>query len=284
MERAAKCIWERYSEPLSLADIAKSAMLSRFYLSRIFRAVASVPPCRFLSAVRIYQAKHMLVATSVSITDISFSVGYSSVGSFTSHFTRSVGVSPTLFRRMARDGDFEFPCPGQDSSPAHGAVQGTISLPPGHADARVYLGAFTGAVVEHRPAAAVVVDIPAGGLPSPYRLPDVPPGKWFIHAVGVTGITDPGPWTRRTALVGGGGSVSVTAGTATRATIWLRPRRITDPPVLLALPDLETRTRRSASTEDRLISPTHPDVIPAMEFRVRHGLSATNGRASCGKS
>lgn len=276
VERAAQCIWERYSEPLSLADIAKSAMLSRFHLSRIFRAAASVPPCRFLSAVRIYQAKHMLMTTSVNITDISFSVGYNSVGSFTSHFTRSVGVSPTLFRRMARNGGFEFPCPGQDSSSAHGAIQGIISLSAAYAGARVYLGAFTSAVVEYRPADAAVVDIPAGGQPSPYRLPNVPPGKWFIHAVGVADTTDPEPWTRRTALVGGHSRVSVTAGATTRATISLRPRRITDPPVLLALPDLEAR--RSMSSGDRLISPTHPDVIPAMEFRVRHGLSAANGR------
>jgi len=258
VEHAAKCMWEHYSEPLSLADIAKSAMLSRFHFSRIFRATTSVSPCRFLSAVRIYQAKHMLVATPVSITDISFAVGYNSVGSFTSHFTRSVGVSPAQFRRIAQNGGFEFSCPGQDSSPAHGAVHGTISLPGVYAGARAYLGAFPTAVVQYRPAAAVVVDILADGRPSSYRLPNVPRGKWFIHAVGVADSTDPEPWTRRTALVGRHSLVSVTAGTVTRAAISLRPRRMTDPPVLLALPDLEARTARSVPSEGRLIGTPRP--------------------------
>jgi transcriptional regulator GlxA family with amidase domain len=42
VEHAAKCMWEHYSEPLTLADIAKSAMLSRFHFSRIFWATISV--------------------------------------------------------------------------------------------------------------------------------------------------------------------------------------------------------------------------------------------------
>jgi hypothetical protein len=170
--------------------------------------------------VRIYQAKYMLLTTPVSITDISFAVGYNSVGSFTSHFTGSVSVPPSLFRQKAQNGDFEFPCPAHDSSPAHGAVHGTISLPGGYAGTRVYLGAFTTAFVQHQPADAAVVDIPADGRPSSYYLPNIPKGKWFIHAVGVA------------------------AGTATRAPISLRPRRTTDPPVLLALPDLEAGTTR----------------------------------------
>ena len=51
----------------------------------------------------------MLLTTPVSITDISFAVGYNSVGSFTSHFTGSVSVPPSLFRQKAQNGDFEFP-------------------------------------------------------------------------------------------------------------------------------------------------------------------------------
>jgi len=266
VERAAKCIWERYSEPLSLADIAKSALLSRFHFSRIFRDTTSVSPCRFLSAVRIYQAKHMLLTTPMSITDISFAVGYNSLGSFTNHFTCSVGVSPSLFRRTARNGGFEFPCPRQDWSPVHGVVYGTISLPAGYAGARVYLGTFKTAVVEQPPGAAAVIDVPADGRPCSYRLTNVPRGTWYIHAVGVADSTDPEPWTRRTALVGTHDPVSVAAGAASRATISLRPRRMTDPPVLLALPDLESRTSLPSASRD---------VMPAMGSRAGRRLSGT---------
>src|SRR5487761_1173615 len=107
VERAIKCIWERYSEPLSHTEIAQRALLSRFYFARIFRNATGVTPGRFLAAVRIYQAKRMLLSTSMTITDISFAVGYNSLGSFTNHFTDSVGVSPGRFRRISRNGGFD---------------------------------------------------------------------------------------------------------------------------------------------------------------------------------
>ena len=102
VERAIKCIWERYNEPLSLADLARSAILSRFHFSRIFKDATGVSPGRFLSAVRIYQAKRMLLNTPLKVTDVSFAVGYNSLGSFTNHFTDSVGISPGRFRRASR--------------------------------------------------------------------------------------------------------------------------------------------------------------------------------------
>jgi AraC family transcriptional regulator len=264
VERAAAFIWSHYSEPLTLADIAKSATLSRFHLCRIFPATTGVTPCRFLSAVRIYQAKHMLLTTPVRVTDLAFAVGYNSVGSFTSQFTSSVGMPPGMFRRKAQGGDFEFPRPGRDGSPVPGAVHGTISLPRGHAGARVYLGAFSTALVQRPPADAAVVDIPAAGRPSSYCLRRVPAGTWFIHAVEVAGGTDREPWPRGTALVGGRGPVSVAVRTTTLAPVSLRPRRMTDPPVLLALPELEPWTT----------SPTPAEGAPNL----------ANGRAPCGRS
>jgi AraC-like DNA-binding protein len=264
VERATEFIWSHYSEPLTLADIAESARLSRFHLCRIFPATTGVTPCRFLSAVRIYQAKHMLLTTSARVTDLAFAVGYNSVGSFISHFTSSVGLSPGRFRRKARDGDFEFPCPERDGSPGPGAVHGTISLPHGHPGARVYLGAFSTALVQHPAADAVVVDIPAGGQPSSYSLRCVPAGTWFIQAVEAAESTDPEPWTRQTALVGGRGPVPVAARTTTRAPVPLRPRRMTDPPVLLTRPEPEPWTTSSAPAENA------PD--------------SARGRASCGRS
>ena len=70
----------------------------------------------------------------------------------------------------------------------------------------------------------------------------------------------------------------VTGGTALAA-ISLRPRRMTDPPVLLALPDLEAWMAGSASSEGRPVS-TRPDVIAAMESRPRRRLSGTPSSAN----
>jgi AraC family transcriptional regulator len=239
VERAIKCIWDMYGEPLTLADIAQSAILSKFHFCRVFSAATGVSPGRYLSAVRIYQAKRLLVTTSMSVTDIAFAVGYNSLGSFCNHFADSVGIAPGRFRRVSLNGGFEPPAPPPAPSPDRGAVTGTVSLPEDHAAARIYVGAFTTAIVERRPASAAIVDIKAG-KPHPYRLEGLPPGNWFIHAVGVADSADPEPWTRRSLVIGGRTGVRVKAGTGTRAVIALRPRRPTDLPVLLALPDLET--------------------------------------------
>lgn len=242
IERAIHCIWKRYSEPLSLHDIAQSAILSRFHFSRIFKDATGVSPGRYLSAVRIYQAKRMLATTPMKVTDISFAVGFDSLGSFTNHFTDSVGISPSRFRRMVRDRGFEPPCwprQARAASRADGTVAGTISLPEGYGVARVYLGAFSTPIVQGSPASAVVADVISAGQPGRYRLADVPEGTWFIHAVAVADSTDPEPWTRRSLLVGGHDVVAVSAGLMIRADISLRPKCPTDLPILLALPDLE---------------------------------------------
>jgi AraC family transcriptional regulator len=238
VERAIVCIWERYGEPLSLTDIAQSAILSRFHFSRIFKDATGVPPGRFLSAVRIYQAKRMLATTSTNVTDISFAVGFNSLGSFTNHFTDSVGISPSRFRRLAQNGGVELEDLLSDSSSSYGVVTGTISLSAKYVGARVCLGAFNTPIVQRRPVAAIVADV-TSAEPYSYRLTNIPEGEWFIHAVAVADTVDPEPWTSRTLLVGGCGPVQVGAEIGTRAEISLRARRSTDLPILFALPDLE---------------------------------------------
>lgn len=235
VERAVKFICERYSEPLSLADIADSAILSRFHFCRTFRDATGVSPGRFLSATRIYQAKRMLLNTRINVTDIAFAVGYNSLGTFSNHFTDSVGVSPGRFRRMSRSGRLKAPRP---SSP-YTTVTLQITLPRGYAGARVYVGAFDTPIVQRQPASSTIVDVPASDQPSSYRLEDVPLGRWFLRAVAVADNTDPEPWTRRTLLIGGTGHVSVAQGVAISARFDLRPKLPTDLPILLDLPSLE---------------------------------------------
>lgn len=237
IERAISRIWESYSEPLSLADIAKSAILSRFHFSRVFRDATGVSPGRFLSAVRIYQAKRLLASTSLSVTDISLAVGYNSLGSFTNRFTESVGASPTRFRRMCRDGIR----PAADAPPRlsaqHGTVAGVISLPPEYPAARVYVGVFQTPIIQRRPLSWSIVDT-RHDEPACYGLA-VAPGEWFIGAVAAADSSDPEPWTRRSLLTGGVGPVSVTQFAVSALDITLHPRRSTDLPILFAVPDLE---------------------------------------------
>src|SRR5579872_1710680 len=88
-------------EALTLEDLADAACLSPYYFHRVFRRQIGIPPGEFLSALRLQAARHLLVTTSLRVTDICFEVGYSSPGSFTSRFTHLVGLSPRLLRQRA---------------------------------------------------------------------------------------------------------------------------------------------------------------------------------------
>jgi AraC family transcriptional regulator len=237
IERAVARIWEGYSEPLSLSDIATSAILSRFHFSRVFRDATGVSPVRYLFAVRIYQAKRLLASTSLSVTEISLAVGYNSLGSFTNRFTDSVGASPSRFRRMCRDGIRPLAeAPGAAGHP--GAVTGAVRLPADYRPARVYVGAFQTPIIQCRPVSWTIAQT-SEGEPARYSLTGVPPGEWFVRAVTAADSTDPEPWTRRSLLVGGQGPVLVPEVGVTSIDIALRPRLRTDLPILFAVPDLE---------------------------------------------
>lgn len=248
VDRAVNCIWQRYSDPLSLADMARSAMLSRFRFARVFEKQTGVPPGRFLAAVRIYRAKRMLLLSSMSVAGVSSAVGYSSVGSFTNHFTDSVGISPSRFRHASHHDRVSASGMLPDSPAPEDAMMGTVQLPEGYAVARVYVGIFDTQILQRRPHSATVLGVTSRRTP-PYWLPRVPDGRWFLHAVAVADTDEPEPWTRRHLLVGGGGPVR-----AALPAITLRPRSLTDLPALLALPDLEADleglTRSVAHAED----------------------------------
>ncbi|MER6984364.1 AraC family transcriptional regulator, partial [Streptomyces carpinensis] len=231
--RAVAYIRERFSDPLTVTDIARKALLSSFYFSRVFKEETGVSPGRFLAAVRIHEAKRLIGSTSMTIAEISGAVGYTSLSSFTNSFTASVGLSPGRFRRLCRDEGEGVPGPQPGPRPRHGSVAGTVRLPQGHGNARVYLGAFATAVVQYPAVASAVVDVPSD-RPSCYCLQNVPEGSWHLLAVAVAAGTGHDPQAVRTALVGGRGTpaVTVTAGAVTSAAVRLRPAQPADPPVL----------------------------------------------------
>jgi AraC-like DNA-binding protein len=88
----------RYFEPLDVDDLARAAGLSRAHFSREFRRAFGEPPHTYLLTRRLERATALLRNTDRSVTDICFSVGLQSLGSFTTSFTRTYGVSPTAYR------------------------------------------------------------------------------------------------------------------------------------------------------------------------------------------
>jgi AraC-like DNA-binding protein len=88
----------RYFEPLGVNELAIAAGLSRAHFSREFRRAFGESPHGYLLTRRLERAAALLRTTDRSVADICFSVGLKSVGSFTTSFTRTYGVSPTAYR------------------------------------------------------------------------------------------------------------------------------------------------------------------------------------------
>jgi AraC-like DNA-binding protein len=88
----------RYFEPLGVDDLAAAAGLSRAHFSREFRRSFGESPHAYLLTRRLERAAALLRTTDHSVARICLAVGLRSVGSFTTSFTRTYGVSPTAYR------------------------------------------------------------------------------------------------------------------------------------------------------------------------------------------
>lgn len=87
-----------YAEALTVNDMAAAACLSRAHFSREFRQAFGETPYSYLLTRRLERAAALLRSTDYSVADICMRVGLSSVGSFTTSFTRRYGKSPTEYR------------------------------------------------------------------------------------------------------------------------------------------------------------------------------------------
>src|SRR6185312_9479958 len=88
----------RYAEPLEVDDLAAAAGLSRAHFSREFKRAFGESPHAYLLTRRLERAAALLRNTDRSVADICLSVGLQSIGSFTTSFSRTFGLSPTAYR------------------------------------------------------------------------------------------------------------------------------------------------------------------------------------------
>jgi transcriptional regulator GlxA family with amidase domain len=97
--RARDLADRRYAEPLDVAALARAAHVSPRHFSRSFAETFGETPYQYLLTRRIERARHLLRTTDIQVLDVCMSVGFTSVGSFTTTFRRHVGMSPTEYRR-----------------------------------------------------------------------------------------------------------------------------------------------------------------------------------------
>ena len=103
LRQARDRINREYAQPLDVAALARTALMSPAHFSRRFRAAYSETPYSYLMTRRIERAKALLRRGDLSVTDICFEVGCTSLGSFSTRFTELVGETPSAYRARNHD-------------------------------------------------------------------------------------------------------------------------------------------------------------------------------------
>jgi AraC-like DNA-binding protein len=244
VERVITSARERLCEPISLRDMSRVAYLSTFHFNRVFHQITGLPPAKFISAMRLDEAKRLLLNTNRSITDISFEVGYNSLSTFTRRFTQRVGLGPREFRYLAEritPASVESLCAHYAEltgrGTLHPSVEGFVDSPqPG--EGPIFVGLFHAHIPQSRPVGGVLLTSPGA-----FRIGPVPDGIYHLLAAALPRLADTLGYllpNSANLLVGAGnGPVIVRQGRAIGGfNISLRPMLLTDPPLLVSLPFL----------------------------------------------
>jgi AraC-like DNA-binding protein len=100
LRRVRDRIDREYAQPLDVEALARDAHMSAGHFSRQFRAAYGESPYSYLMTRRIERAMALLRGSELSVTEVCFEVGCSSLGTFTTRFTELVGVPPRTYRRL----------------------------------------------------------------------------------------------------------------------------------------------------------------------------------------
>jgi AraC-like DNA-binding protein len=101
LRRVRDRIDREYAQPLDVEALARGAHMSAGHLSRQFKLAYGESPYSFLMTRRIERAMTLLRRGDLSVTDVCFAVGCSSLGTFSTRFSELVGMPPSAYRREA---------------------------------------------------------------------------------------------------------------------------------------------------------------------------------------
>ena len=101
LRRVRDRIDREYEQPLDVEALARGVNMSAGHLSRQFRLAYGESPYAYLMTRRIERAMALLRRGDLSVTEVCFAVGCSSLGTFSSRFAELVGVPPSAYRRDA---------------------------------------------------------------------------------------------------------------------------------------------------------------------------------------
>ena len=98
-----------FDRPLDVEALARDVHMSSGHLSRSFRAAYGESPYSYLMTRRIERAMALFRRGDLNVTEVCFTVGFSSPGTFSTRFSELVGMTPSAYRRLAEESGAELP-------------------------------------------------------------------------------------------------------------------------------------------------------------------------------
>ncbi|WP_187347144.1 helix-turn-helix transcriptional regulator [Nocardiopsis sp. CNR-923] len=268
VRQAVAFIRSRYYEPITLNEVAAEVFVSPYHFSRIFSRAVGLTPGRYLTAVRLFAAKRMLLTTDLTVSDIVCSVGYNSVGTFTSRFTRAVGMSPTQYRSpavarltVAASDDFaRMPDLGDMIEANRGrsrtegptnTLRGALEIPSQVCGANAVVGVFRDAAPQGAPVAFEAFT--AHGR-TEFEVAGVPNGSYRVIAVAMPHETE--AESGRVLTANTRRHVTISSGLNTYVSLSARPAEETATPMAVTLADVSSVGADPRRAGDLCLQPT----------------------------
>jgi AraC-like DNA-binding protein len=134
LRRVRDRIDREYEQPLNVEDLARGVGMSAGHLSRQFRLAYGESPYSYLMTRRIERAMALLREGELSVTEVCFAVGCSSLGTFSTRFTELVGIPPSVYRVQAADATVGIPqCVAKRvTRPVRNPIRNQEAIPPEH--------------------------------------------------------------------------------------------------------------------------------------------------------
>jgi AraC family transcriptional regulator len=240
VERAIRHMKAHLSEPLNLDALAQIAGVSKFHFVRVFDEVTGTTPHHFLSCLRIQRAKELLLKDKRAITEVCLEVGYNSLGTFSSTFRELVGLSPQQFRLLPKRltaAQFAttiwryLAARRKISGPTIAGVVEGPRTPKGF----VFVGTFPSGVPLGVPVSGTVM---VGGGKFCIERPAAPEFHLLAALVPLSASLAEMSVNIPISLVAGLRVKNDLSAPAEAPPLRLRPLRLTDPPIVMALPAL----------------------------------------------
>ncbi|MFN8665168.1 MAG: helix-turn-helix transcriptional regulator [Thermomicrobiales bacterium] len=136
LRRVRDRIDREFEQPLNVEDLARGVGMSAGHLSRQFRLAYGESPYSYLMTRRIERAMALLREGVLSVTEVCFAVGCSSLGTFSTRFTELVGMPPSVYRVQAADATAGIPqCMAMRATRpvrTSGKIRNQEAIPPEH--------------------------------------------------------------------------------------------------------------------------------------------------------